>query len=158
MQYVLDFEEVLKNYIPYQESLILIKNYKKDFSDNINSIKKEMESIINTSKTLVLDESTQVKNNLKLKGLQSKAMEADAEFRRTIVDLQNSELEKNFKKIIEIVDEYSKNNSIDIVLNKSAVVYVSPKFEITSIIIDILKERNLYSTYNEADYILQDME
>lgn len=110
MQYVLDFEEVLKNYIPYQESLIIIKNYKKEFSDNINDIKKEMESIINTSKTLVLDESTQVKNNLKLKGLQSKGMEADAKFRETIVDLQNSELEKNFKKIIELVDEYSKTN------------------------------------------------
>lgn len=158
MQYVLDFEEVLKNYIPYQESLIIIKNYKKEFSDNINDIKKEMESIINTSKTLVLDESTQVKNNLKLKGLQSKGMEADAKFRETIVDLQNSELEKNFKKIIELVDEYSKTNSIDIVLNKSAVVYVNPKFDITNKILDILKEKNLYSVYNEADYILQDME
>ncbi len=158
MQYVLDFEEVLKNYIPYQESLTLIKNYKKEFSDKIDSIKKEMESIINTSKTLVLDESIQVKNNLKLKGLQSKGMEADAEFRRTIIDMQNSELEKNFKKIIEIVDEYSKNNSIDIVLNKSAVVYVNPKFDITLTIIDILKERNLYSVFNENDYIFQDME
>ena len=158
MQHVLDFEEVLKNYIPYQESLTLIKNYKKEFSDNINSIKKEMESIINTSKTLVLDESTQVKNNLKLKSLQAKGIEADADFRATIVELQNSELEKNFKKIIELVDEYCKANSIDIILNKSAVVYVNPKFEITSIIIDILKERSLYSIFNESDYILQDME
>ena len=38
--YILDFEEVLKNFEPYHQSLRLIQKEKQDFSDLIDGIKK----------------------------------------------------------------------------------------------------------------------
>lgn len=147
--YILDFEEVLKNFIPYHESLKSIQKDKQDFADLINDIKKEMETIANSSRSLILDDTTNQKNQVKFKELQTKAIQAESEFRSNIVVKQNEELEKNFKQIMEIVEEYSKSNGIDLVVNKSSVVYVNPDMEITSKIVDVIKEKNLYQEYKE---------
>ena len=60
--YILDFEEVLKNFEPYHQSLKAIQKDKQEFSDLVNSIKKEMEGIVNSSKSLILDDVTNQKN------------------------------------------------------------------------------------------------
>jgi Skp family chaperone for outer membrane proteins len=150
--YILDFEEVLKNFIHYHESLKSIQKDKQDFSDLINDIKKEMENIANSSRSLILDDTTNQKNQIKFKELQTKALQAESEFRSNIVVKQNDELEKNFKQIMEIVEEYSKSNGIDLVVNKSSVVYVNPDMEITSKIIDEIKQKNLYQEYTDGMY------
>jgi Skp family chaperone for outer membrane proteins len=150
--YILDFEEILKNFIPYHESLKEIKKEKQDFSDLIENIKKEMETIANSSKSLILDDSTSQKNQIRFRELQTKAIKAESEFRSNIVIKQNEELEKNFKQIIDIVEQYSKSNNIDLVVNKSSVVYVNPELEITSKIIDLIKEKSLYQEFFENDY------
>jgi Skp family chaperone for outer membrane proteins len=150
--YILDFEEVLKNFIHYHESLKSIQKDKQDFSDLINDIKKEMENIANSSRSLILDDTTNQKNQIKFKELQTKALQAESEFRSNIVVKQNDELEKNFKQIMEIVEHYSKSNGIDLVVNKSSVVYVNPDMEITSKIIDVIREKSLYQEYTDGMY------
>jgi Skp family chaperone for outer membrane proteins len=150
--YILDFEEVLKNFIPYHESLKAIQKDKQDFSDLIENIKKEMETIANSSRSLILDDSTNQKNQLRFRELQTQALQAESEFRSNIVVKQNEELEKNFKQIMEIVEAYSKYNGIDLVVNKSSVVYVNPDMEITSKIIDVIREKSLYQEYTEGMY------
>lgn len=147
--YVVDFEEVLKNFVSYHESLKTIQAEKDKFSDEVESIKKEMESIILQSKSLLLDESLQMNNANRFKELQTKAIKLESEFRAKIVELQNIELEKNFKDISEIVDEWASKNGLDIVLNKSQVLFVSKNNDATEVIINILKDRNLYQEYNE---------
>lgn len=147
--YVVDFEEVLKNFVSYHESLKTIQVEKDKFSDEVESIKKEMESIILQSKSLLLDESLQMNNANRFKELQTKAIKLESEFRAKIVELQNIELEKNFKDISEIVDEWASKNGLDIVLNKSQVLFVSKNNDATEVIINILKGRNLYQEYNE---------
>jgi hypothetical protein len=150
--YILDFEEVLKNFTPYHESLRSIQKDKQDFADLIDGIKKEMETIINSSKSLILDDATNQKNQMKFRELQTKAVQAESEFRANIVTKQNDELEKNFQQIIEIVNDWSKENDIDLVVNKNTVVFVKPEFEITQKIVDLIKERGMYQEYVEGMY------
>ena len=68
--YVVDFEQVLKNFINYHESLKLIQIEKDKFSDDIESIKKEMEGIISASRLLV-DDKSQMEQATKFKELQA---------------------------------------------------------------------------------------
>jgi len=153
--YVIDFEEVLKNFIPYHESLKMIQLEKQKFADDIDSIKKEMESIVNSSRSLLLDESTQRNNANRFKELQGKAIKLESEFRNDIVELQNSELEKNFKEVSEIVQNWSTKSDLDLVINKSQTLFVNEKYDATSVIIGILKEKELYQEYNESEFLVE---
>jgi len=151
---VLDFEEILKNFTPYHESLKSIQKYKQDFSDIIKDIKTEMESIANGSKSLILDNSTIQKSEIRFKELQTKALQAESEFRATINIKQNEEIDLNFKQINKIVDSYSVLNNIDLVINKNSVVYNTEKIDITLNIIEEIKKIGLYNEYKENSYNL----
>ena len=150
--HILDFEEVLRNFEPYHVSLKSIQKEKKEFSELIDAIKAEMETILSGSKSLILDDATNQKNQMRFKELQNKAMQAESEFRSNIVARQNEEVEKNFQQIMDIVQEYSIENSLDLVVNKSTVVYVNPKLEITQQIIEVVKQKELYVEYIDGMY------
>jgi Skp family chaperone for outer membrane proteins len=150
--HILDFEEVLRNFEPYHVSLKSIQKEKKEFSELIDDIKVEMETILSGSKSLILDDATNQKNQMRFKELQNKAMQAESEFRSNIVARQNEEVEKNFQQIMDIVQEYSVENSLDLVVNKSTVVYVNPKLEITQQIIEVVKQKDLYVEYIDGMY------
>jgi Skp family chaperone for outer membrane proteins len=153
--YVVDFEEVLKNFTPYHESLKKIQSEKQKFADDIEDIKKEMETIVNSSRSLLLDENTQRDNANRFKDLQTKAIKLESEFRNDIVTLQNSELEQNFKQVSEIVQDWSSKENLDLVINKSQALFVSEKYDATSKIVDILKEKELYQEYNESEFLIE---
>ena len=150
--HILDFEEVLRNFEPYHVSLKSIQKEKKEFSELIDAIKVEMETILSGSKSLILDDATNQKNQMRFKELQNKAVQAESEFRSNIVAKQNEEVEKNFQQIMDIVQEYSIENSLDLVVNKSTVVYVNPKLEITQQIIEVVKQKELYVEYIDGMY------
>jgi len=150
--YILDFEEVLKNFEPYHQSLKVIQREKQDFSDLIDGIKKEMETIVNSSKSLILDDSTQQKNQDRFRELQTKAVQAESEFRANIMTRQNDELEKNFQQIIELVNAWSSENNVDLVINKNTVVFVRPELEITDSIVKLIRDKGMYLEYTEGMY------
>ena len=150
--HILDFEEVLRNFEPYHVSLKSIQKEKKEFSELIDAIKVEMETILSGSKSLILDDATNQKNQMRFKELQNKAVQAESEFRSNIVAKQNEEVEKNFQQIMDIVQEYSIENSLDLVVNKSTIVYVNPKLEITQQIIEVVKQKELYVEYIDGMY------
>jgi Skp family chaperone for outer membrane proteins len=150
--YILDFEEVLKNFEPYHQSLKVIQREKQDFSDLIDGIKKEMETIVNSSKSLILDDSTQQKNQDRFRELQTKAVQAESEFRANIMTRQNDELEKNFQQIIELVNAWSSENNVDLVINKNTVVFVRPELEITNSIVKLIRDKGMYLEYTEGMY------
>ena len=153
--YAVDFEEVLKNYIPYHESLKKIQTEKQKFSDDIENIKKEMNSIVNSSRSLLLDETTQKGNAVRFKELQNKAIQLESEFRNDIVELQNSEVDKNFKEVSDIIQDWSEKSNMDLVINKSQALFISEGYDATSAIIDILKENNLYKEFNESEFLVE---
>lgn len=151
--YVVDFEEVLKNFSPYHESLKKIQSEKLKFSESIDKIKTEMEGIIKSSKSLILDDKTQANNAMRFKELQSDGIKLESEFRGDIVELQNKELEDNFKQISDIVSAWAKNGDIDIIVNKSQIIFAKDEFDATSSVVDLLKDKELYTKYKEEELL-----
>lgn len=147
--YSVDFEEVLQKFIPYHESIEKIQEEKSKFSNEIESIKKDMESIINSSRSLLLDEKIQMENAQRFKDLQTKAIKLESEFRSEIVELQNSELEKNYESISHLIDSWAKKADIDLVINKSSAIFVNSRIDATEHILNILKDNNLYKSEEE---------
>lgn len=147
---VTDFEVITKNYTNYQEGIKRIEEEKKDFVKSLDPVKKEMESIISQmSSGIIMDEATQKEKEDKFRTLQEQAMNIDNQFKVEMRRLHDELNKKTFDELSEIIDEYSKQNDIDMVIGKMEVVFLKEEFEITNNILDILKEKNLF--YNETE-------
>jgi Skp family chaperone for outer membrane proteins len=146
--YVLDFESVLKNYVGYHKSLEAINAKKLEFSDKIESIKNEMERLIKATNSIILDDNTKQLNAQKFKELQQQGMMVESEFRATIGEFQNDELEKNFTEVNNLVNEWITNQKslqeIDLIVNKNQTIFVKPELDITEYFTEWLKSKNLF--------------
>lgn len=147
---VLDFDILTKNYKNYQDGLKNIAGEKNDFISKLGPIKTEMESIINAAKSgLVLDPATQRQKEQKFSELQQEAMMIDGDFKARMRELHDSLNKTTFDELSEIVDEWAKQNSIDLVTGKMEVVFVNDKYDSTNEILEILKSKDLYIEYVE---------
>ena len=147
--YTLDFEECLKNFKEYHISLKKVNEEKEKFTKEVENIKKEMESIINQSRSFLLDDATKKSSAMKFQELQEKAIRLESDFRSTIVDMQNSEVEKNFNSLNEIINKWADQLDIDIILNKTQVIFSKISFDVTSEFIQIMKDLEIYEEFSE---------
>lgn len=149
---VVDFDTLTRNYKNYQEGVAEIKKVRKDFIASIEPLKKEMEEIINSvSSGLILDRKTQKEKEDAFKELQEKAMSVDNEFKTTMRDMQAGLNKKTFEELSEVITDWSKSNSIDLVIGKMEVVFLTEKYEATSQILEILKAKGLYTEFAETE-------
>lgn len=148
--YVLDFEEVLKNYVGYHKSLAAINDKKVEFTNQIEAIKNEMDKLIKSANSLILDDKSKAMSAQRFKDLQQQGMMVESEFRSSMGEFQNVELERNFSEVTELVNEWVLIKSdVDLIVNKNQTVFVKPELEITEYFIDWLKNKNLYQEYVE---------
>jgi Skp family chaperone for outer membrane proteins len=140
---VVDFEVLTKNYKNYQNGLKKIQEVKNDFIKSLDPIKKEMESLISQLNTGVVDEKNQTEKEDKFRELQEKAVAIDENYKKEMRQLHDSLNKTTFDELSVIIDEYSKSNSIDLVIGKMEVVFLVNKFEITEQILEVLKEKDL---------------
>lgn len=152
--HTVDFEEVIKKFQPYVDQMMELDQYKMKHYTEIDSIKKEMESIINASKTgLILDENIKQQYMMKFKDLQTEGVNKENSFRSEVGERQSKIMEDSFNQITDIIDEYSKKAKIDMIISKSQVVFVRKEYDITDIIIDVIKEKNLYHNEKEKESV-----
>lgn len=147
---VLDFEILTKNYRNYQEGIKDIAGEKNQFIAKLGPIKTEMESIINAAKSgLVLDPGTQRQKEQKFAELQQEAMRIDGDFKARMRELHDELNKTTFDELSVFINEWSKENSIDLVTGKMEVVFVNEKFDATNEILEILRSKDLYVEYTE---------
>ena len=162
---VLDFDILTKNYKNYQDGINNIAGEKNQFISKLGPIKTEMENIINAAKSgLVLDPNTQKQKEQKFSELQQEAMMIDGDFKARMRELHDTLNKTTFDELSAFVDEWAKENSIDLITGKMEVVFANDKFDSTNDILEILKSKGLYvdhleeaSTENEqvADAVTQ---
>jgi len=149
---VLDFDILTKNYKNYQEGLNNIAGEKNEFITKLGPIKSEMESIINAAKSgLVLDPETQRQKEQRFSELQQEAMMIDGDFKARMRELHDSLNKTTFDELTAFVNEWAKENSIDLVTGKMEVVFANEKYDATNDILQILKSNSLYVENNEED-------
>lgn len=143
--YSVDFEQVVKNYKNYVSQMLDLEQVKMQHQSEMDVFKKDMESIIASANSgLIIDENIQKANIQKFKDLQMSASKKENEFRTKFTESQSSIMESTFEAVSEIVSDYAKATSIDMIVSKSQLVFVRDEFDLTSSIIEVLKEKELY--------------
>jgi hypothetical protein len=148
---VVDFDIVTRKFQPYVDGHKKINEEKKKMIESIQSEKKEMESIISTqSSGLYIDEATQQKNAQRFREIQDSLMKKDAEFKRELKELNDQLNMEIFDQLQVIISDWSKENSIDLVMGKMEVIYNTNEIEITDQILEIIKEKELFYSEEES--------
>ena len=85
--------------------------------------------------------------------LKQGAIEIDQEYKSQVSEMQDKLTKSTYSDLEEITSEWRELNSIDLVIGKIEVVCLSPKYESTDEILEILKSKNLFSEYKEEEPI-----
>ena len=139
-----DVEILSKHHKLYQEGIEKIANTKKDFLERLEPFKAQMHKMI-TESIKITDEALIKENAAKFEDLQEKAVQIDNEFRAKMREM-NDELSKEIYTNLEaIINEWSVANDVDMVLSSTEVIYLNPINFATDEILEVLKEKELYS-------------
>jgi Skp family chaperone for outer membrane proteins len=142
---VVDFDKLTRNYINYRKGVNKINSEKDNFLQEIEPIRKEMNSIISSmSGGLVLDNRSQEEKAIQFRTLQQELVSKEQDFKYKLKGWTDELNEKCYDELSEIITNWSIENSIDLVTGKMEVVFCNPKFEATDDILNILKEKDLY--------------
>lgn len=147
---VIDFQILTSNYKNYKDGVSKIKEKEKEFLKKIDPIKKEMNEIIKYAQSgLIVDEQSQKAKSEKFQQLQQEALSLDNDFKFEIKKMSDDLNEKCYDELSDIIEKWSIDNKIDLVIGKMEVVFNKPEFESTGDILEILKEKNLFVEHEE---------
>ncbi len=136
---VLDFRKVFEGYSKTQQ-------YEKTLDSKRQSIKKEIDRRVQEIQDLQnkIPMLKKEEQDAKKKLLENKAKELESYRRDKTLDLSKEYKEKllEIKNDIEkVVADYAKRNNIDLVIDKTLVIYNKPQFEVTDKINAILSKK-----------------
>ena len=139
---VVDFEILSRHYVKYQEGITKIEQVKEEFVKRLDPFRDEMQELLKTSMTA--DEATQKASAERFQILQEEGMQIDEEFKHKMRQM-NDELSKDIYNDLErIITEWASTKDVDMVIGSTEVVFLKQEHYVTSYIIDLLKERELY--------------
>ena len=142
---VVDFDKLTRHYINYREGVNKINTEKDNFLQEIEPIRKEMNSIISSmSGGLVLDNKSQEEKAIQFRTLQQELFSKEQDFKYKLKGWTDELNEKCYDELSEIITKWSIENSIDLVTGKMEVVFCNKDFESTDDILNILKEKDLF--------------
>ena len=151
---VIDFDILTRNFQPYIDGFLKIEEEKKKLIDSIEPQKKEMQSIITSSSSgIIMDETTQQRNVERFRVLQEELMKKDQEFKLTLKEMRDELNTSVYDQLSEIIEDWAKDNNIDLVTGKMEVIFAKDSIDATEEIIEILKSKNLHHTeQSEQNY------
>jgi Skp family chaperone for outer membrane proteins len=80
--------------------------------------------------------------------IQEKLMKLDQDFKRKLKEMSD-ELNTNvYDKLSVIIEEWAKNNSINLVMGKMEVIFNTDDIDATEQILEVIKEKGVY--YSEV--------
>ena len=139
---VVDFEILSRHYIRYQEGITEIEAVKQEFVKRLDPFRNEMQELLKASMTA--DEAAQKASAERFQILQEEGMQIDEEFKHKMRQM-NDELSKGIYNDLEkIITEWASTKDVDMVIGSTEVVFLKQEHYVTSYIIDLLKERELY--------------
>jgi hypothetical protein len=148
-----DFDTLTRGFQPYIDGYLNIEAEKKSLIESIQPQKKEIEAIIASSSSgLIVDEMTQKRNVERFRVLQEELMKKDQEFKIRLKDMKDELNTSVYDQLSEIITEWSKENSIDMVIGKMEVVYCNDECDVTDEIVEILRTKGLYQEENKEEY------
>ena len=137
---VVDFEKLTAVYKPYKDGVEEVNKERQKFLEKLEPIRVEMQDLI---KSFSIGQENVQEKEIRYSELQEQAYSLDEEFKQKAMEMKDSLNEKTFNELSAIINEFTENKEIDMVIGKMEVVSVKPEFEITDNIIELLKQKNL---------------
>lgn len=146
---VVDFEVLTRHHKLYQDGIKNIELEKQKFIDSLEPIKKEMNDIIKIkySSDLIVDNKTQEQKAERLQSLERDLLKLDSDFRYKFKKMTDDLNESSYDELSKLIEEWCKENKIDLVIGKMEVVYNLKEYEITSQILNLMSKRNIYTDH-----------
>lgn len=142
---VVDFEKLTKHYKNYQDGVEKINEYKTGILKRVEPIRNEMQKIISAAQSgIVIDNLTEEQRMKRFQSLQNDLMSIDRESKSELSKMSDELNKKVYSELESIINDWSIETNIDIVIGKMEVVYVNSKFESTDSILKILKKKGLF--------------
>lgn len=142
---VIDLERITKHYKTYQDGMSNIRERLESFKQRVEPIRKEMQRIITQGTTgIVIDNLTEKERGEKFQRLQQELMSIDADYKREMQELHGDLNTKTYDELEVIVQNWAKENNIDLVTGKMEVIFSSPSIDATSDIIELLRTNGTY--------------
>jgi Skp family chaperone for outer membrane proteins len=149
---VLDFEQVARCYKPYIDGVKALEQKAEDHRESLNGLQQEAEGILKSEENLVLDDATKQSNRERIQRLQQEAMIKDKTFKMEADQEQRQIIGDAYNGITSVVNEYiSEGGDVEIVLNRSEVVFFKEEHDLTETIIGTLKAKDLYTDERLSD-------
>lgn len=147
---IIDFQELTAHYKNYREGINRIEEKKKEFLEKLEPLKKEMNDIIRYAQSgLIVDSESQRVKSERFQLLQQEAVSMDNDFKYEVKKMSEEINQKSYDELSKIIEHWSVENNIDMVIGKMEVVFNKEEFEATSDILEILKQKELYVEYEE---------
>jgi Skp family chaperone for outer membrane proteins len=148
---VIDFEVLTRNFQPYVDGYKEIESEKRRMLESVDPDKKEMEAIITRSQSgIVLDEASQKRDMEKFRQIQDKLMKLDQDFKRKLKEMSDDLNTNVYDQLSVIIEEWSKENSINLVMGKMEVIFNTENIDATEQILEVVKQKGLYYTEVET--------
>jgi Skp family chaperone for outer membrane proteins len=153
---VIDFEVLTRSFQPYIDGYKEMESEKRKMLESINPQKKEMDAIIKRSQDgQIKDAETQEKEMARFRELQEDLMKADSDFKRQLKDMSEDINTSVYDQLSVIISEWSKANSINLVMGKMEVIFNTEDIDATEQILEAIKEKGLYYTESVAGEVVQ---
>lgn len=142
---VVDFEMVTHHYKKYQDGVQKIEDYKSEVVKKVEPIRKEMQNIISASQNgIVIDNLSEQQRMQRFQSLQQELVAIDKEAKFEITEMRDKMTKEVYAELEKMITDWSVSNNIHVVIGKLEVVYVSDEYNITDVVLDMLKEKGEY--------------
>lgn len=139
---VVDFEKVTHHYKIYQDGIQKIEDYKDEIIEKVDPIRKQMQNILTTAQSgIVIDSLSEQQRMQKFQSLQQELVSIDKDAKIEITEMRDNLNKLVYSELEKMINDWSVENNIDIVIGKLEVVYLKSQYEITDEILNILKSK-----------------
>lgn len=156
---VVDFEKVTHHYKLYQDGVQKIEDYKSEIVKKVEPIRKEMQNIIAAAQSgIVIDNLSEQQRMQRFQSLQQELLSVDKDAKIEISEMRDKMTKEVYAELEKMITDWSISNNVNVVIGKLEVVYVSDEFNITDVVLEMLKERNEYVEEEETVEFKGDLE
>jgi Skp family chaperone for outer membrane proteins len=142
---IADFEKLTGHYQRFRDGMKVIEHKKEEFLKKIEPLKNEMNNIIQAHNSgLVLDNRSTAERQKRFTELQQEFMSLEKDINFELKKYKENLTKNVYDDLEDMVKNYAVDNKIDCVMGKLECVYISPEFEITDEILEVLKSKGQF--------------
>lgn len=152
--FVVDHEKLLRSFKTYTDGIEGLNKLRDDHISFMSEKQKELETIVNSSQTLIFDESQKRDLETRFNNVQQEMVKADDDMREKIIEARKKVADDSSRELNDLINEFSKSSDTlnpDIIISKQASLYFNPMLDITSEVIEYMKEGGVYVEFKQNE-------